>query len=206
MMMPPKNFLENSLKLTFNMSNPKENTTLPHRDQITNFQINTLLNVAGLLANVLTNPMREFEGVPSPALDGGIKTSAEASFINACNRIDEIVSDPARWTFKMQEHLEYKLGEIYSREIQLKEAQLKSVNEVNSPHFLYKPTLVRLKDGTYAAILGDLNDVDNSLVGVGLTPADAMKSFDEAFNGQPDQAMIDWLEKQSASAPKKKKK
>lgn len=188
------------------MGNPKENTTLPHRDQITNFQINTLLNVAGLLANVITNPMREFEGVPSPALDGGIKTSAEASFINVCNRIDELVSDPARWTFKMQEHLEYKLGEIYAREIQLKEAQLKSVNEVNSPHFLYKPTLVRLKDGTYAAILGDLNDVDNSLVGVGLTPDEAMKAFDAAFVGAPSQAMAEWLEKQQSEQPQPKRK
>lgn len=191
------------------MGKQQDDTKLPHRDQITNFQINTLLNVAGLLANVLTNPMREYEGVPSPALDGGIKTSAEAVFINTCNRIDELVSDPARWTFKFQEHLEYKLGEIYTRELQLKDAQLKSANEVNSPHFLYKPTLVRLKDGTYAAILGDLNDVENSLVGVGITPEEAMKAFDEAFVGTPSQSMVAWLEKQEkeqgASNPKSKR-
>ena len=190
------------------MSNNKENSNLPHRDAVTNFQINTLLNAVGLLANVLTNPPRDIEGVPQH-LDGGSKCAAEASFINVCSRIDEIVSDPTRWGFHFQEHLEYKLGELYQQEINLRNAQQRAIEEVNSPHRVYGPTLVKLKDGTFAAVLGDINDdIEKCIVGVGVTPEEAIKAFDEVFKGEPSQAMINWLAKKDAEEkkPKRKKK
>jgi hypothetical protein len=59
--------------------------------------------------------------------------------------------------------------------------QAKFAAEMNTPHFRFKPSLMRLRDGRMLAIIGNVDDLDNAIVGVGNSAEEALKLFDETF-------------------------
>lgn len=59
----------------------------------TAWQVNTLLNVL----NALQPKIEEFEESGKVPMDENVKTSIEGTIIRACNRLDDILDDKARW-------------------------------------------------------------------------------------------------------------
>lgn len=173
-----------------------------HRDLSTQNQLSMLLSVAQCAMNFLTVEEPDLESGETPKetqdLSGETRLAAETTFIKAMAKIDSILDDKNRWGLDYQLALERQYCEDHyermqtfrEQQIALKLEQKKALaqkmaaEEVSSPHFRYKPVLVQDEDnGQWAAILGDLNDLDHSIIGVGASPAAALRAFDTVFSG-----------------------
>jgi hypothetical protein len=168
---------------------------LPHPESVTGAQIDNLLRICGLMTNVLCNPYREQESIPGASnAPGEARDSAEATFINACSRLDDIINDKSRWSLDFQRSLEKKAEDIQVAQLKFVQAQTEAAAELKTPHFRFRPTLQKAQDGSWVAYLGDPADqTGNTIVGLGRNPAEALRSFDEIFQGTVPQVMIDWL-------------
>src|SRR6267142_539925 len=173
---------------------------LPHPDSVTAAQVDTLLRVAGTLMGVLTNPMRGSENIPGDSdPDGTVKESAEATFINVCNRIDAIVTDPARFSMEFQRRIEARSEEITQASLKSMESQAAAAAEIVSPHFRFRPILQKTGD-SWIAFLGDVvGDSNNAIFGVGASPAAAIIAFDQVFSGELPIGMLEWLAQREQS-------
>lgn len=172
-----------------------------HRDLSTQNQVHILLSITGSLLPVLMRYEDTDGSIPGKPIstDGGVYMAAESTFVKACGRLDDIMSDESRWTPEFQLALEKQLGEshkasmeTYAAQLSAAKAQLEaskahksSVELITTPHFLYHPKLVQLTDGTYAAFLGDIETPEFGLIGIGRSPGEALRRFDDVFNGVP---------------------
>lgn len=154
---------------------------LPNREVINSAQVGLLLQTVQSLTGCLRDPQVEIGTEPAKELDGGVRTAIEATVINACNRLDNIVTESERWGMKAQNAIE-----------KLYEAQTKLVNESLKPSARYRPKLYSLTHG-WAAVLGDIRDLDNSVCGVGSSPQEALDAFDGVFVGQIAPHLVEWL-------------
>lgn len=193
------NLLQSQQQPAPEQPNKQQETKFPARDTVTSVQLSNLLGVVNSLSYLLTNPVRDTDPIAPGVnpLDGGAKAAVEATVINACGQIDEILKDPSRWKLDWHEHLECKLGEIYQQQLAFLRAQTAAVEEIRSPHYVYRPTLAQVADGSYLAFMGDKDDLEHSVYGVGASPAEAMKSFDQAFEGQVPEGTMKWYKKQA---------
>lgn len=167
---------------------------LPNREAINTAQVSLLLSVAQSLvaclnAHNLQNPEPQDT---RPQIDGGVKSAAETTFIHVCDRLDKIIEDSSRWGFDTQQGLEKRLSLVYDAQINLLRAQAKLAEEALKPHVRYRPKLIHL-ESTWTAILGDLDDIDNSICGIGNTPQEALDAFDAVFTGHVPPHLIEWL-------------
>jgi hypothetical protein len=147
------------------MSNqyPKSQNNLPSRAQVTAQQVQVLLHVVGMLSPYVLQPHRELENIPGQnAMNGEAATAAQTTFINVCSKLDAILADDTRWTMDINQTLENQLYAVYVTQQELLKEQIIATKEINLPHNKYRPTLYKLRDNTYAAILGDLDDLDNA--------------------------------------------
>jgi hypothetical protein len=165
---------------------------VPQRDNVTKSQVDTLLQIASLMANVLVNPQRDFEGTGT-SLDGGAHTAAVNTFVNVCSKLDEIVSCKDRFGFDYQTLLERQMFEHFKQNTLFVREQTEAVRELNTPHSRYRPNIIKMLDGNWAVILGNVADLDNAIVGIGITPQQAIESFDGMFTGNLPQHLIDYL-------------
>lgn len=181
-----------------NKPEPKRMTVIP-RDSVTSTQINTLMQVLGNLSVVLLNPTRDgAEG--RPELDGGVVAAAEAAFIKCCTVIEDVLAEKSRWTIDMQNILEFQLGQAYDSQTEFYRSQTAMANLAQAPSTRYRPTLVPTSDGSgYIAFIGSINDLANSIYGVGDSPAAAMRAFDEVFAGRMPDSMVQWLAEREAA-------
>jgi|SRR6185295_9539333 len=177
------------------MSNQQSKVPFPQRDVVTYNQISNLIQVgsfavSSMIAGNHAEPQKSIE------LDGGCKSSAETLFIKVCDKLDDILNDTDRWTFDSQHTLEGKLEKIYDQQSVFIEEQTKAAREVNTPHFSYRPILNRLPvTGEWLAYIGDLEDLDNAVVGIGKTPREALEAFDSLFTGDPmPDKLVEWLQ------------
>jgi hypothetical protein len=179
----------------------QKSISLPARDNLTALQTNTLLSVMGQCLNALVNPMFRFSSTDEegPQLPGEAKIAVENTIINTCARLDEILNDPTRWDLKLQDSLEAGALEIQAAHKDLIEAQAVAIKNLDCPHVRFKPTLFRLVSKDWLALLGDIKDLDNALVGIGTTPAEALRNFDLAFDGELPQYLMDWLNIRAAA-------
>lgn len=195
------------------MSDNKNKLPFPQRDLVTNNQVTTLLQIGSFALHSLKSQPSFDDGVQL-ALDGGCKTSAESLFISTCNRLDDVLADADRWSFKLQDSLEKKLEEMYSQNTLFLTEQTKAAAQLSLPSFIYKPSLMQLPvTGEWVAYIGSLEDIDHSVVGLGATPAQAVDSFNAVFTGEPlPDNIVKWLaereqkENETTPAPKKKTK
>ena len=184
------------------MSNAPEKTAEPlhvlHRDLSTANQIGMLITVLGTTMEYLGTSVRDTENIPgSRPTPGESRLAAETTLIKACSRIDSILDDPSRWGTDYQTALEAmfvenskatrEVAEAHKKalqsDVEKSEAQKRAALEVQSPHFIYRPSLVRDNDGQWIAFLGDLENLDDGVVGLGKDPAAASRAFDLAFTG-----------------------
>lgn len=172
----------------------KDIRAVPEREITTQLQINSLLNIAGTMMGALLVPHHNFEPHHRrPELDGGCQSAAEMTFIECCNALTDIIRDKSRWSLEVTKVLELQAVKINQTHIEVLQAQKRSIEAFNTPSYRFKPSLVRLQDGMYCAYLGDLENPEQSLVGIGKTADEAFRAFDMLFFGQVPNAMVDYL-------------
>ena len=168
-----------------------------HRDISTQNQVGTLLQIGGHMMDFLATDDKEAAIIPGARpLPGEARLAAETTLIKVCSRLDDILDNNQRWGIDFQLRLEKIFTESNARQRKWVEeditrsiSQRLAADEVRSPHFRYRPILFELKDGTWAAFLGDQNDLAHGIVGNGASPAEALKEFDLVFAGQMSKNM-----------------
>lgn len=175
---------------------------LLHRDLSTGQQINMLLSVCNTMLAALINPEREHETIPGKrALAGEAHVAAENTFIKACDRLDSIINEKLRWGIGYQLRLEDQYNERHTEQLNLlksqqraEEQRRRSAETVVAPHFRYRPSLLKLETGEWLAFLGNPENLDNAILGLGPNPEAALASFDSAFTGNIAPEIKKWLE------------
>ena len=171
-----------------------------HRDLSTNQQIGMLLGVCANMSTVLLNPERAHENIPgAQSMDGEAHQAAAVTFMKACDRLDKILDDPARWGIDYQHRLEQQYEERHEAQLKMMAAQQSeslsrklSADHIRAPSFRYRPMLIN-EDGTWVAFLGNPEDIENGISGVGPNPEAALRSFDASFDGKISPAVALWL-------------
>lgn len=203
-----------SRKVPVKNLNQSEPIQLSSRELSTRFMIDTCLQVFSTAGAVMSHWMRTPPGVnmfgmpeaapaevpPLTPAETETKIECENTLRAAANRIQKIMDDDDRWSLEFQKRTEKHFEDIAQRQRDVLDMQRKSAEEhllatqeVSSPHFRYKPALCRLLDGNWLAYLGDINDLEHALVGVGPTAQIALEAFDGAFRGVLHPATQEWL-------------
>jgi predicted RNase H-like HicB family nuclease len=165
---------------------------LPHPDAVTGEQINTLLRVISCMEGYLLSPHRDVERIPGDTNpDGGVADSAAATVINACNALDNLISDKTRWSMEFQKKIESRVDEIHQEQLAFLKAQTAAANFVSLPQFRFRPTLNRADEHTWVAYIGEL-ETPHVILGLGKTPEEALASFDQIFRGTVSPSMLEW--------------
>jgi hypothetical protein len=167
---------------------------IEQRAAATRQQIDTLLQVSGLALTALAS-LRDLSG-DEQLLEGESLIAAENTFIRAFDRVDQILADDSRWNMAFQDQVEKDYHALAAQALEFQKAQTAASKNVGSPHFRYSPKLMKLTDGNWVALLGDPEDLDSCLLGVGSNPAEAITAFDEVFNGNIPKHVQEWLGKQ----------
>ena len=178
---------------------PQKKLFLPARDTVTNVQVTTLLQIAAQLSVVLVNPLRESGTLPPPEVDGGVLAAAESAFIRCCDRLEDVLAEKDRWTMQAQNAIEHQLGKAYDAQADFYRSQTALTDLAQKPHTRYRPSLMPTTDGSYVAFLGSANDLEHSIFGIGGSPEEAMRAFDEVFKGKLPDNMIHWLASREAA-------
>lgn len=164
--------------------------TFPNRDNVTQQQLSSLLSIMQMSGQALIVPWGSPHEDP-PKLTLEAKIAAENLFISVCEKIEEIIKDEGRWDFAIQQKLEDQFQKIYQLNLAALQASYDAetqrkqlADELSTPHARYRPALARTLDGFYVAFLGNLDDSDGAIFGMGGTPKEALEKFDAVFNGQ----------------------
>lgn len=173
---------------------------LASRELTTRMQMDTLLQTIGVTTSALGHFWDLFSRVPeeSEARESAKNLMAEGviavenTLRETCERIETILKDNRRWSTEFQDKIEREYDAAYKLQCEVLNAQRAGAEEVLAPHFRYRPTLFRLVDGSWCAFLGDINHMDQGIVGVGNTPQLAIEAFDDAFCGISNPEVIAW--------------
>jgi hypothetical protein len=171
---------------------------MPNRESINAAQVNLLLGITQSMVTCLRQPDVEFGKEQPAALDGGAKLAIEATITKACDRLDAILGETTRWSFETQRMLETELKAMYEQNTKLLAAQTELARQAARPSNRYSPQLFRL-NGVWVAILGDTDDLDNAICGLGDTPEQALAAFDGLFTGQIPEHLVAWLKSAEAA-------
>lgn len=188
--------------------NKSEPIQLSSRELSTRFMVDTCLAVFSTAGAVMGHWMRS-AGDPitgqttEPELtpvDSEAKIECQKTMWAAADRLQKILADDNRWSLDFQIKTEKHFEEVAARQKEVLETQrlaaiqqLEASREITTPHFRYKPALCRMTDGNWLAFLGDIEDLANSIQGVGPTPQVAIDAFDAAFAGVTHPATLEWL-------------
>lgn len=186
---------------------PHNQVPLPSRDFVTAQQVNILLGIISTLGSHLNQPeFDEQNPHKGGRYDGGWKASAHVTLVNACEQLDKLLLAEDRWSISGQQILEVKAEQMMEANIAFLKAQTEASASLTSPAYQHRPNLIRISDGNWVAILGDPKIPESCVIGVGETPAEALKSFDAAWQGILTPSAISWLESQKAQTSKRKTK
>jgi hypothetical protein len=163
---------------------------------VTGNQLNMLLGIVDCLAHKLMTPGQSYDGEEPKRLDGEVKIALETSTIKTLALLDAVIEDAGRWDAKRVLKLERDAERLMRARIAFLKSQKESADHIRRPSFRLGPKLVRVKDGSYAVFLGNLDD-GTALVGQGETVEDAFRAFDKICEGKTPDAMAEWLKKQS---------
>lgn len=152
-----------------------------NRENITHVQVSTLLNTIATMQHGLREWPTEPNGVPSSSrLDGEGRLALETSLIKACERLDSVLADNARWGIDKLLDIETKLDDTLRNQNAFFDAQRKAADETRRPSHILKPDLMKTPHG-WCAFYGDLSNDASLITGIGESPAEAMASFDFAY-------------------------
>lgn len=178
------------------MSEKPSIPTLPHRENVTAAQFNTLLGIFNHAANFLVASQvhgPQEDGSGGGRLDGGAKASVETTIMHVCDRMNAMINDKSRWSLGDHDKLTGLVHEAYTQHGRMLKAQADAYAEITSPHHRLKPQMVKLGDGTWLAFAGNPADLDNAMCGVGNNPKQALESFDALFAGEVPEHLKGWL-------------
>lgn len=166
--------------------NPARKITPPqNRDSITFLQFQSLLSaVNAYMAFIANNHMDDANMPQKGPRDGGVKAAAEGTFIGLCSRVDAMIADESRWTMDEQNNLEQSLLILYADQRSFIKHQREAVSIMKAPHTRFKPILIKLETGAWAAVYGDPSNEHTSIIGSGASPEDALANFDDVFSGK----------------------
>lgn len=156
---------------------------IPSRESTNAFQVNTLLAIIHNLEPYLLESPRDL-GQVKPELDGGAASAAVVTFVKACERLDQVLADPARWSMEQSNELYKSLVATQEQQQAFLREQTAAAKIVQRPAFLLKPTMIAWEGG-YLAFYGDPNNTDAVIAGRGPTPEAALADFDAAFGRTP---------------------
>lgn len=145
---------------------------IPTSMEVTNAQIGNVLIVMNNLFPFLA-ASRSDDG-----MEKNVATSAEGTFVRACNVLDSILDDENRWKTDTVDAMAKVLEQLYATQAELNANSAAALAQANRPSFLLKPSLVERKPGEWVAQYGSGR---NALKGVGPTPYQAMLAFDMAY-------------------------
>lgn len=167
----------------------------PMREVTTAMQINNLLGIVNTMASALLSPRIDLDNPhhDKPELDGGCQSAVGMVLIDSCNRLSDILRDKSRWELTITSALELQALRINQKNIEVLEEKKKAVAWLNTPSYKLKPELLRIQDGKFAVYIGDINEPNKSLIGIGSTPEKAFAAFDELFAGRIPQDMVEYL-------------
>lgn len=171
---------------------------LPSREHISAMQVTNLLSIFGAMGNFLIYSAN-VEEEKGGKLDGGVRMAAESTLVKVCAKLEEVIDEKPRWTAATYNDLESHLANIYKENARMLGAQAAAYEEVISPHYRLKPSLVKMTDGTWIAFCGDPTNLDNALVGAGVSPQNALEAFDALFKGQIPEHLAKWIAEREAS-------
>lgn len=170
---------------------------IPSREQVTNLQVSTLLSsLATILPYYRRSGGWKDDDDDSPRThrtDGGAQMAMENTIVNICDRLDEIMTDQTRWGMESTNTLEKHLAMLYTEHAKTLKLQQQQLYELARPSNRHNPSMFRLRDGSWLAILGRIEDIDNAIVGVGGSPEQALEAFDEMFKGRIPSHLVAWM-------------
>lgn len=167
--------------------------SMPQRDLIVSQQVGTLLAAANSLMAFIANTRLQEEGAEVKPIDGGVKSSVEATLMGICNRMDKIMSDDNRWTMEIQNTLEYQLSRLYAEHQATIAEQREAMRLSVAPQTRLSPKLIKINNGaTWVAFIGDPTG-DDCVLGMGSCVQDALDNFDRAVEGKPVGFITEWL-------------
>jgi hypothetical protein len=172
---------------------------LQQREMVTRYQMDGLLQVLGMTVSSLGHYLR----VPTPEdgpkfepLDPEAKIALENTVIATCDRLQKIMAEDKRWSTEFQDKVEKQYEEALVLQQEVLKMQYDASKEVTSPHFRCRPLMIQLSDGSWMAYLGNLDDLTQSIFGIGRTPEAAVIAFDDAYRGVINPATMQWLREQ----------
>jgi len=154
---------------------------LTSRESITALQIQTLMSALTVLGSLRYRAPVDPVTASAPELDGGVASAMDVSMIKICDRLDTLVAEPTRWDLKIQCEMEAQLQKIYATHLEALEAQKEAFEDSRAPHKQLKPNFFRLEGNKWAAVIGNISDQKNAIVGIGGTPAEAMLDMETKF-------------------------
>src|SRR6266540_4259033 len=162
---------------------------LPSRESVTEHQIIMLLNMINVLSPFILGQRTYSEFVEPAKLDGGAACSASVTFINVCNRLDDLLEDETRWNISSHDDLYAHIAQVQAAQVHFLHEQAEAVRSTRRPSFQLRPTLAN--DGEkFLAFFGDLNRPGHAVIGIGRTPNEALKDFDLAFDRAAGEQVI----------------
>lgn len=165
------------------------------REIVTRYQLDMCLaamaTAGGILGHYLRTPEESVSKLSPECPEARI--ALENTMTAACARLDKILAEESRWDMQFQLEVEKNYAHAQEQQRQLAAQQYAAAIEITSPHFRYRPTLFRMKDGSWCAFLGDINFMDSGVVGVGKSAQDAVEAFDDAFKGVTNQKVLAWV-------------
>lgn len=178
------------------MSDKIKPINIPERQLTTSNQVHTLLGVASTFWAMMNAPQSLDENLPRVGtVQGEARLAAETTFVKTCEALQLIMAEQPRWDFSFQQSLEKDYAEAMALNKDFLIAQRRAAQESGAAHNYHPPALHKLTDGSWMAILGSLTDMDNAIIGVGLSPQEALEAFDEMFNGRVPNSVTEFLTK-----------
>lgn len=176
---------------------PTSQLVFPNAEQVTANQINNLLQIGSLAITGLLGGQGGMFGAQNEAkeLPGESKPAAENLLVAVCEKLEEIVKDKQRWSLDKQRQLEADFMKAHQKNMEYLEHQTQAAYNITTPHFRFHPTLARTQTGLFAAVLGNPADPDNAIIGLGRTPEEALRNFDEMFNEGVPAVVQQYLER-----------
>lgn len=153
---------------------------LPAREEVSATQIHQLLAIVHALQPYVLVTHREVDNTPMD-IDGGTVMAAAHTFATVCNRLDSIVSDPARWDLKAQDTLYESMTKHFDAATEVHKSQVETLKGMRRPSTQFKPQFTKVANQLFVAYWGDLTDPDSLIMGKGATPDEALVDFDAAF-------------------------
>ncbi len=167
-------------------------------------QCGILLTIIEKLESYLI-PNNAEPGVTIREIDREVQTSAAATFIRTCNRLDMILDSEQRWTDDARRQAIKVIGEMYvaqkealTSQKEASELQKIAYNAARQPSMMLQATLYPLPNGGFVAGHGNPALPEGFFYAVGKTPAEAFANFDKEFRETKRQTLI---ESDSAKQP-----